>query len=714
MNARQKKKHQTTPGAKLPKAHSLQGVFPVKLLVIVWAIGFMIYLNALQTPFNFDSIVFIKENPDAHNLFDVATLWRANPSRFLPALSFAVNYQIHGLNTLGYHLVNVVFHLGAASLVAILVHLLLSPALCSVSKLNYHRQAIALSAGLIFVCHPLQTQAVTYIWQRSTTMAAFFYLGGLILFIKARLANHSKQGLTLACASLIFTVSAMFCKEHAFTLPLCMAMVEFFFLREQKPWSLKAYAPFALCLLITPVMVFLSLALYKETLQVGSPDHVAPAAYLFTQIPVTLQYLRLLILPTGQNVDHHVALVTSIFSLRLIPGLLVLSALVWAGVKLFKNHRLLSFSIFWFFLALSVEAVSFILPDVMFEHRLYLPMFGFCLMVTTGLATVSRTSGFKMPLALMVLSFCGMTLKRNQVWQSEVALWRDSVAKSPEKCRPHLNLGMALYSENQWDEALKMLNKALEIKPDLPQGLTWRGLARQRLGQLELALADYDKAIDLGAETAPLFNNRGGIYLKMKKLDLALANFEEAIKKNPAYPLAFNNRGMVYQEKNLYDTAIEDFNKAIDLDPEFADAFFNRALSYEKKAMIDQAIADYQQCAVLNPKRKESLMNLGVLFHQKSETDKAYRYFDQAIVLDPGFTDAYLNRGSLAFNNGDYHTALKDFNKLMELNPTAEVLYRRGLANLYLKNKAAASQDLNMARDQGVAVPQQVWDLLNQ
>ncbi len=689
--------------------HSL----PIKWLIPIWFVGFVIYLNSLQAPFNFDSVIFIKENPDMHSLFDLNALWRSNPSRFLVALTFAANYEVHGLHVFGYHLVNLIFHLGASTLAAILGFKLLSPPLCDNPKITVHRKSIALFIGLVFVSHPLQTQAVTYIWQRSTAMVGFFYLGAIILFIKARLAENPKLALKWGSASLVLTILAMFTKENAFTLPICMGLVEVFFLRNQKPWPVKAYAPFALSLLIIPVMVLLSLTLYKDAMQVQDPNHVTPIDYLLSQVQVTATYLRLLVLPVGQNVDHHFP-ISDLFGVKWFIGLIILAGVGFAMVKLYRNHKHLCFALCWFFLLLSVEAGSFILPDVMFEHRLYLPMFGFCLLLTTGLATVTRPGTFKMPLILMILSLSGLTIQRNSVWQNEVELWRDSVAKSPDKARPNLNLGMALYHEKQVKEALKYLNKALSLEPGNPQGLTWRGLALQGVGDLDSALADYNKAIELGAEKAPLFNNRGGIYLKMNRLDKALADFEKAMSLDPQYPLAQNNCGLVYQKQNQHDKAINLFTQAINLDPNYADAWFNRAVSQEGQGSVERAMDDYSKCLDLEPKRKEALINLGILYNKNEDLQAARSYFDQAVAADPTYAAAYMNRGSLAFNEKDYEAALRDYNKLMELAPSPQILYRRGLAHLYLDDKPAAARDLGEARDQGVQIPQQVWDLLDQ
>jgi protein O-mannosyl-transferase len=246
------------------------------------------------------------------------------------------------------------------------------------------------------------------------------------------------------------------------------------------------------------------------------------------------------------------------------------------GVLLFKRYRLISFGIFWFFLTMSVE--SSIIPisqNVIFEHRTYLPGFGFFLAFTSAFFYFFKERYLKIAviIVLMITSInTVLTYQRNKIWKNEYTLWADCVKKSPDKARVHVAFGLALLNEGKIDEAIDHYKQAIRITPDysLP------------------------------------FNNLGNAYVKSGQYQHAIEDYNEAIRLKPDYAEAYNNRGTSYDNLGQYQRAIEDFNKAINLKQDYAKAYNNRGVAYLSQGNNELGCPDAQKaCALGNCKALE-------------------------------------------------------------------------------------------------------------
>ena len=168
--------------------------------------------------------------------------------------------------------------------------------------------------------------------------------------------------------------------------------------------------------------------------------------YFLTQFRVILTYIRLFILPYNQNLDYDYSVSTSFFQIKTFFSFLALLGILLSGVLLFKKYRLISFGIFWFFLTLSVE--SSIIPisqNVIFEHRTYLPSFGFFLALTGAFYYFFREKYLKIAVIIILMIAAVntvLTYQRNKIWKTEYTLWNDCVKKSPDKARANNNFGL--------------------------------------------------------------------------------------------------------------------------------------------------------------------------------------------------------------------------------------------------------------------------------
>ncbi len=560
--------------------------------VIIFCLGFIAYSNTFWCSFHFDDTYYIVNNHFIKNIQDLPAIWEFYPCRFITSLSFALNYHWHQLNVVGYHVFNLTVHLACAALVWQFVLLTFStPAMKANgagNKITQHAQLVAFLAALIFVVHPLQTQAVTYICQRAASMAALFYLASLIFYIKYRLLQVKGPNLGVGRMYYIFyllmAVAAMFTKETAITLPLMIVLYEFSFFEPKKNLDWKRLSPFLLTLLIIPLTMVVTNSVNFQEIRhvVQGPSGITPSHYLLTQFRVIMTYLRLVFLPFNQNFDYDYPIFKSVFDLPVLFSLLFLIAVLFWAKGLFLKYRLFSFSIFWFVLTLLPE--SSVLPqnDVIFEHRLYLPLVGFSIFLVSGVYYLFGKDRIKTAvgvLGIMIFCYFILTYCRNKIWMNEFTLWDDTIQKSPYKARPYNSRGLMYFYKGGYAQAIADYNKSLEINPNIASTYNNRGLAYAHQGNLAQAMSDYRKAIGINPNYADPYNNLGSGYNKQRDFTQAIRYYDKAIELNPDYAEAYNNRGTIYFQQGRRAEALADYNKAIELNPDYADAHYNLGIA---------------------------------------------------------------------------------------------------------------------------------------
>lgn len=559
--------------------------FPAILLVL--ATGIVVYSNTFQVPFVLDDNRAIARNDVIWSLDNFGSGYNFLPNRYVAYLTFALNYHFGGLDLPGYHAVNLAIHLACALLVfALLLMTFLTPFFrvrggnsdldldsgqSSTSTFSSPRAFIPLFAALLFVAHPVQTQAVTYVVQRITSLATMFYLLSVVLYVAARLrleargTRHEEKGtshesrvtshgfLFLFAGSVFSAILAMKTKEIAFTLPLAILLYEACFFRG--PWKrrLLCLLPLLATLPIVPMTVLdvggTSSDIQPSAGQAGlslgdqlrADSSVSRLDYLFTQFRVIVTYLRLLVLPVNQNLDYDYPVYTTFFtppvflSFLLLTALFALALYLWFSSSLEpRASRLISFGILWFFLTLAVESSLIPIDDVIMEHRLYLPVFGAVTAFAAAFWLVAErltgVAGGRLLVSVAALLALGLglaTWQRNQVWGDSVRLWQDVAAKSPNKRRALNNLGVALTDAGRPSEAIETLSRAMALKPLSLNVYNNLGKAYIMNGQSEAALPLLKKAIELDRQASDSYINLAMAYNQLRQFLNTIALLEQ-------------------------------------------------------------------------------------------------------------------------------------------------------------------------------------------
>lgn len=548
-------------------------------LVIV-PLGILIYSNTFQAGFHLDDVHSITENFSIRNLSNLSSIWGFSKTRFFTQLTFAMNYHCGGLNVFGYHVVNILIHIANGLLVFFLARQTFETPALRTHPLSGSRTSIALFAALVFLTHPLQTQSVTYIVQRAALLATLCYLGALNFYAKARLI----RGFHYYVPALVLAVIAMFTKQIAFTLPLAISLYDVSFFKDasEKPGArFLKLIPFLLTLGIIPFLMWVYRSseigqfgdLTKETTAIGR------SAYLLTQFNVVRTYIRLLFFPMGQNLDYDYPVASSFMEPATFLSFLALSGIFLVALTFYRKHRPACFGVLWFFLTLSVESSFIPIRDVIFEHRLYLPMVGFAFFLSVTLCSiVKNVRAFFAVVAAVILLFSALTYRRNFVWKNDLTLWQDVLKKSPGKARTYDGLGFAYGELGDTEKAIANYEKAIKLDPSFAKAYHNLGIALNRAGKLEEAIPYYQKAIELGSKSPKTWDNLGVAYGKKGDFENAITCSKKAIEFDPLYAKAYNNLAVTYSHLGDFKQAIPFALKAIEIDPRFAEAYSNLAV----------------------------------------------------------------------------------------------------------------------------------------
>lgn len=757
-------------------------------LLIVLA-AFAVYANTFAVPFAFDDDMYILENPavkEFRYFFDpefsesaISQGWLTQNfrTRKVVVFSFALNHWLHALWLPGYHLVNLLVHLLNGLLVYGLVRATLRTPLFNPGNKRTNGGAgniPALAAALLFVVHPVQTEAVTYICQRFTSMATLFYLLSLVLYVHWRLtlvdggpgvtAEHDLAARSawyrraLYWLALAAALLAMFSKEIAFTLPVLLILYEGMFFGRPRPEQVWALLPFVATMLIIPLIILGQGASYSD-MQRLTASLTGPVAensmlpYLFTQFRVIITYLRLFFFPVSQNLDYDYPRYTEFFQLPVAGSFVFLCLLAAGSVYLFclsarhpidRNRwlRLISFGILWFFVTLAVESSFMPLLDVLFEHRLYLPMTGLVLALV-GLGELLQQRFFRehgraaglFPVIILLTVMAVAAHARNNLWRDPVALWEDAVAKSPEKARPHHNLASEYRLKNRFDDAIREYETAWRLSTTTSQTvLAHKGLEEiyqsrknhEELRRIHSALlAVLEKDLRKNGNDPNLHNELGRVYMKMERHAEAEKSFRRAIELKGNYALFHQNLGKLYLSQNRLDEALMEMREAVRLYPDSGFCLENLGDVLEARGEEVQAMTVYLKARQGSPRsndlyikiamlysrmgqelqaerilRKEAERRgdeptvrneLGLYYLSRNRFPEADRAFHEALLLDDTVAATHLNLGALFLQQGQVDQAMQFLRRAEELDPyLPDIYYNRGLVSLFRKKYTEA------------------------
>lgn len=591
--------------------------FDVIKLFFLGILSVIIYSNALNGPFVFDDVHNIQENPGIYlTQFSFNRLYQAAfsgpcPTRPIPKLSFALNYYFHRLRVFGYHLVNVLIH----AINTMMLYEIIRQTLLLIGSRKFSANIISwiafFSSG-VWAVHPIQTQAVSYIVQRMTSMAAMFYLLSLLTYIYGRHQQTRIRKIILYVTSAFFGVCALGSKENSATLPFIICLYEWFFFQELKPLNRKKFMLILLGLGCYTILIGWIYLGSDPIAAIESTYHTRDFSLtqrLLTQFRVIIFYISLIIFPHPDrlNPDHDFSISYSLFNPPdTILAAFAISWLVFTSCMMAKKYPLFSFCVLWFLINLVIES-SVIGLEIIFEHRLYLPSMLLFLPLVLFAYHFIPTRWIRLEiLAVCMVVLSVWTYSRNFMWADDLALWQDCVQKSPYKDRPHVSLGVSLVKRGRFEEAEFHYREALRINPN--NYVAHHNLAS--LVSVESAIAQYSEAIRLNPSYAEAHNNLGVAYATIGEFQKAKRCFINAIRIKNNFKAPYNNLGNLFLGEGKIEEAESMYRLVLSIDPEDPQANNNLGVVFLKKGMIQEAGNQFSKALRLHPDYKDAQNNL--------------------------------------------------------------------------------------------------------
>lgn len=620
------------------------------IFILLLLIGIS-YSNTLHSEFVLDDKPAIIENTPIHiseiSGANISNILRHSyaVSRPVSNLSMALNYLRGGLDPFGYHLVNILIHM----LSAVFVYMIFLEILSLPVMIRYRSYAPEMAFAItgLWCLNPVQTQSLTYIIQRMTSLAGMLYLAAFYCFIRAGQVERKRLRVVFLGSSLLFWLFAMGSKEIAVTFPLVIFLYTYFFFEgRNRTKVLLIQGIVSVVLILICVLVFtrfrnpfVFLKLIGEVSDSFKEVNYTLTQRLLTESRVVFYYISLFLfpLPSRQMLFYDYPISNHMFDpFTTVIATAGIFSLIILAFRM-KNRPFISFFIIWYFLNIALES-SFIKLDLVFEHRLYLPsiaisaivVFAFVWMFISG--RERRLKSCFVLAGITMLVFASLTFNRNGLWKDQLSLYEDNLKKSPGSFSLRVNLGN-------------------------------------------------------------VYSNRG-------MLKEAMEQFDSAIKLRPGHYRGYLNKAVIYSKKELWDDAILYYDKAVRLNPEDFLPYYYKGLVYERERDFKQAALYVEKAVKLNRENYSVRLKLALVYSAAGEIDKSIEHLKKAAkiensekIKEMGYTSAYMILGDLYIKKKEYLLAEAAFKNAIKMSSQPDSFYRLGvLTGMIQKRKKEAKE----------------------
>jgi len=724
--------------------------------------GVLAWSNSFSGALVFDDVPAITGNPTIRRLWPIwepLALRRTDltvSGRPLVNLSLAVNYALSGTSAWSYHALNLCIHLLAGlTLFGIIRRTLrgdgrretgdgtcgtgLRPPLSGLRGAD--ATALAFAAALLWMVHPLQTEAVTYVIQRVESLMGLFYLLTLYCFIRGVEGVHREEGagrrgqggqtlqaigqrsvadehtdprpstldfrpgtarpppcsLPLApresaslspkvwfALSVLACLLGMACKEVMVSAPLIVLLYDRTYVAGSFRESFRQRWRFYMALAATwALLAWLVASTTSRGGSAGFGTAVTWGEYGLIQCQAIVHYLRLAFWPQPLVFDYGIVEVRNLSTVA--PQALLLAALLAATIFALRRVSALGVLGAWFFLILAPS--SSIMPvatQTIAEHRMYLPLAAVAVGGVIALHALVRRPAVTAAIAVaLALPLGWATARRNTDYRSEFSIWNDSASKRPDNARAHNNLGSIWLKQGDIPAAVRCFTRALELQPYYASAHFNLGLARLGAGATAAAVAQFDQARAIEPDSVDIRLNLGIALLQLGRADDSRQHFEAALRLQPDSADAHNDLGLALAQLGRTQEAISHYEQALRLQPELPQAQVNLAGALGKTGRVDEAIAHYEAALRLQPERAETHCALADAHAGRGDAAAAEREYREAARLQPDYVEAHFALGNLLARTNRFDGAIAEYREVLRLDPR-HLQARNNLGNALL------------------------------
>jgi tetratricopeptide (TPR) repeat protein len=596
------------------------------------------YLGTLQSPFIFDDLPNIVENPSIRTLWPFWSAFKAPvgitgiAGRPIINLTLAINYAISEEAVWSYHAFNIAFHMMAALFLFGIVRRTLLWDRFKQAYDNNERNWIAFACSILWALHPLQTQSVTYIIQRCESLMGLFFLLTFYSAIRGWQSSNPIYWHSLSISAFLLGVGS---KEVIITAPILLLIYDAFFRKTSWRYILRSSPLLYFGLFIGTILLAI-LILSGRTASSGTGNYTFSVfQYWMTQTNVILHYVRISLWPTLLVFDYQWPISTLWESMNAIIILMIVIAL---SVRAILKRKVIGFLSAWVFFILAPTSI-FPLPDVASEHRMYLPLVAIVIIIVFSvyyfisfaiklLQNINPEQSLKIQkyifvlLVLLTAIIYGiLTFERNLVYSSGWSIWNDTLKKRPANNRAMTNLGNLFLNAGRPDVAVVYYQEALRIlnKKD-QEGRESDRLYSVPFGRNALAEAHI---------------NIASAYLGMGKLHDAKNHLDDAMKYNPNDGRVHNNLGIYYFHQKEPGLSLSSFREAVRLRPHSVNEQINLGTALRLQGKPKEAIILFQKALQIARNSVQAHYGMAMSLMEIGEEKEALDHFQRVLILDP-------------------------------------------------------------------------------
>lgn len=666
------------------------------------------YANSFAGTFVYDDRQHVANNPSLHQLWPPYDWLGYCPTRPVVYFTFALNYAFGGENVFGYHLVNLLIHIAVAlALFGFTRRSLQRPVVAE--SMRSRAELIAGLTALIWVVHPLCTQAVTYVYQRLESLAALFAVLACYALARAYEQPKKPQRKWLV-TSWLCCASGMLSKESVIATPIILLLYDRVFLADswrgvlaRRRFHMAMFCTWGLAL---GPMIATGDAYGKSG--IAEVPGLTPWTYLISQSGVLLRYLRLTAWPSGQCLDYGWPPAET-WDQYVPQGIVILSLVIATCVGVYRG-RTWSFPAAAFFLLLAPTSSIIPIADLIFEHRMYLPStcvialgvcagfrgLDFAAQHFTPPASVYRCAAL---LVCVVVAGLGTaTVLRNRLYHDELNLWQDILVKAPQNPRGPYLLGGYYLHQGDRTRAESYLKQCLQVSPLFVPAYAQRTellMAEGRHAEAEADLALLESALPfepiIKLHAASLYTSFGNLRMDQQRYGEAVQYYAQALDADPRAEDAMTNLALALAKSGRHAESLELYRQMAAARPNDPSLQNNLGVVLRNAGQLDAAAAAFRTAVELDPQLSEPRANLGSILELQGRGDEALAELRRAVEIDDGYIGAHINLGTALARRGQFTDARRHLQRAVELDPT-NATARSNLAQVEQDLAAAQSQ----------------------
>jgi tetratricopeptide (TPR) repeat protein len=682
--------------------------------VLLLLAGLTVYANSLASPLVFDDQGSIVENTYIRSLWPIrnALSWPAQSSlagRPIANLSLAINYAFNGIEPWGYRVVNLAIHIGVALILfGIIRRTLRSRARPSPASAD----SIAFVCALVWLVHPLQTEVVNYITQRTESLMGLCYLVTLYASMRAMqgtggrggtgtakaapyAASHASPHASPYAASHVAPYAAshrapyvwsglavaacaagMATKESMVTAPVMVLLYDRAFGAGSIRGALRERRGLYAGLAATWIILAMLVAPGPRSHSAGLSSGITPWIYLLNQPRMLVTYLRLSFWPTALVLDYGPTAPVSLWSV--LPSALFIVVLGVGTLAAWLKYPAIAFLGTWFFVTLApASSIVPIATEVGAERRMYLPLAAVVILTVLAARAVLERLALnpvlrrRLTIAGVAVVCCGLswlTLRRNVEYHSESGLWRTVLARRPHG-RARYQLGVILAAEGRRDEAIALYREAVADAPDGHYGL---GFELAADGKYEEAIAHLREYIrlrpdDLNVVRAHILLGRA--LITVGRPAEAVEVLQRALVMRPGNADAHGLLADAWLQLERYPEATREYRERVKLVPADPLAHGSLGVALVGQNLEAEAVPEFASAVALTPNDPKARYNLANALAAVGRIDEAVREYRSALTLNPNSVAAHHALAIVLAHRGDAEEAVAEFRKSLQLDP---------------------------------------------